>query len=173
MILEDKTPDKATGHWKTKELEALKNGMETLGPDWHKIADMIPTRSWSQIVRKGKHMIDKREVVLNSAHLAAVRNMTLPSDDELSNDCDDASKSLKVQSEAGLAGADAQSDANGGEDSATSKSDQEKDGKGGQPPASPDKQVGHPNISLSGSEIPGAAQHAQNSITNDQSKGII
>ena len=57
MILEDKTPNKATGHWKNYELEALKRGLEEHGPDWHKIAELIPTRSWSQIVRKGKHMI--------------------------------------------------------------------------------------------------------------------
>ncbi|GMH86633.1 hypothetical protein TrST_g13913 [Triparma strigata] len=67
MILEDKTPNKATGHWKNVELEALKKGMEDWGPDWHRIAQVIPTRSWSQIVRKGKHMIDGSEVVLNSA----------------------------------------------------------------------------------------------------------
>ena len=52
MILEDKTPNKATGHWKNYELEALKSGLEEFGPDWPKIAELIPTRSWSQ-VREG------------------------------------------------------------------------------------------------------------------------
>ena len=67
MILERETPNKCTGHWKEHELKALISGMEQYGVEWKKFAATIPSRSWSQMVRKGKHLLDDREVVLFAA----------------------------------------------------------------------------------------------------------
>eukprot|EP00520_Triparma_pacifica_P001501 CAMPEP_0118662094 /NCGR_PEP_ID=MMETSP0785-20121206/16636_1 /TAXON_ID=91992 /ORGANISM="Bolidomonas pacifica, Strain CCMP 1866" /LENGTH=549 /DNA_ID=CAMNT_0006555591 /DNA_START=208 /DNA_END=1857 /DNA_ORIENTATION=- len=64
LILEDETPNKLTGHWKIEELDALRGGIIKYGSDWQSIAKGIPSRSWSQVVRKGKHMIDNGEVVI-------------------------------------------------------------------------------------------------------------
>jgi hypothetical protein len=61
LILEDEKPDKQTGFWKKSELQTLKEGI-TNGCDWHAISKRIPSRSWSQVVRKGKHLIDNGEI---------------------------------------------------------------------------------------------------------------
>jgi hypothetical protein len=58
-MMESSAPDKTTGHWTQDELDALKKGMGTVGKDWRKIGEELPTRSWSQIVRKAKHLVDK------------------------------------------------------------------------------------------------------------------
>ena len=56
---QDKTPNKLTGHWKSEELDAVKAGVREFGCDWLRIAQTIPSRSWSQVVRKGKVRLDE------------------------------------------------------------------------------------------------------------------
>jgi hypothetical protein len=64
LVLSDMTANKTTGHWKISEINLLKKCIEEYGCDWKRIALVLESRSWSQIVRKGKHLLDSGDVVL-------------------------------------------------------------------------------------------------------------